>query len=83
MDVLSNVLNVVRLAGAVFFTATFSSRWAIASPDREDLARFLQLPSHCITLFHILAAGRGWIRFEGSHPIPIEAGDVVLSDNKK
>jgi len=78
VDVLSDALNVVRLAGAVFFTATFSSRWAIASPDREDLARFLHLPSHCITLFHILAAGRGWIRFEGSHPIPIEAGDVVV-----
>ncbi len=78
MDVLSNALNVVRLAGAVFFTATFSSRWAIASPDREDLARFLHLPSHCMSLFHILVAGRGWVRFEGSHPIPIEAGDVVV-----
>ena len=40
MDVLSNALNVVRLAGAVFFTATFSSRWAIASPDREDIALY-------------------------------------------
>lgn len=78
MDVLSDALNVVRLAGAVFFTATFSSRWAIASPDREDLARFLHVPSHCIVLFHILTAGRGWIRFEGSNPIPIEAGDVVV-----
>lgn len=32
MDVLSDVLRVVRLSGAVFFTADFSSPWAIESP---------------------------------------------------
>ena len=32
MDVLSDVLRVVRLSGAVFFTAEFSSPWAIESP---------------------------------------------------
>ena len=38
MDVLSDVLRVVRLSGAVFFTADFSSPWAIESPMPAMLA---------------------------------------------
>ena len=33
MDVLSDVIRVVRLSGAVFFTAEFSSPWALESPN--------------------------------------------------
>ena len=35
IDVLSDVLRVVRLSGAVFFTAEFSSPWAVESPPAE------------------------------------------------
>ena len=38
MDVLSDVLRVVRLSGAVFFTADFSSPWSIESPIPDMLA---------------------------------------------
>ena len=38
IDVLSDVLRVVRLSGAVFFTAEFSSPWAVESPPPETLA---------------------------------------------
>ena len=38
MDVLSDVLRVVRLSGAVFFTADFSAPWALESPIPEMLA---------------------------------------------
>ena len=33
MDVLSDVLRVVRLSGALFFTAELSAPWALESPD--------------------------------------------------
>ena len=39
MDVLSDVLRVVRLSGAVFFTADFSSPWAVESPDSRNAGR--------------------------------------------
>src|SRR5262245_24306233 len=38
MDVLSDVLRVVRLSGAVFFTADFSSPWGLHSPIPDLLA---------------------------------------------
>ena len=39
MDVLSDVLRVVRLSGAVFFTADFSAPWALESPIPDDARR--------------------------------------------
>ena len=44
MDILSDVLRVVRLSGAVFFTAEFSSPWALDSPHPNS-----SLPSSCPT----------------------------------
>ena len=42
IDVLSDVLRVVRLSGAVFFTAEFSSPWAVESPIPEALASLVK-----------------------------------------
>ena len=44
IDVLSDVLRVVRLSGAVFFTADFSSPWAVESPSPKRSP-----PSSCPT----------------------------------
>jgi len=49
MDVLSDVLRVIRLSGAVFFVAEFSSRWAIESPPSESLAPFIMPRAECFT----------------------------------
>ena len=57
MDVLSDVLRVVRLSGAVFFTADFSSPWAIESPIPDMLASAVMPEAECIVLFHILVDG--------------------------
>ncbi len=34
MDVLSEVLRVVRLEGALFFNGEFSAPWCLSGPDR-------------------------------------------------
>ena len=57
MDVLSDVLRVVRLSGAVFFTADFSSPWALESPIPEMLASAVMPEAECVVLFHILVDG--------------------------
>ena len=57
VDVLSDVLRVVRLSGAVFFTADFSSPWAIESPMPEMLAAAVMPEAECVVLFHILVDG--------------------------
>jgi AraC-like DNA-binding protein len=78
MDVLSDVLRVVRLSGAVFFTADFSSPWAIESPVPARLASAVMPEAECIVLFHILVEGECEVVCRGVPAMAMEAGDVVV-----
>lgn len=78
MDVLSDVLRVVRLTSAVFFTARFSSPWSIESPPPGQLARSLRLRAESIALFHVLVEGQCWVSMEGHAPLKMEACDVII-----
>lgn len=78
MDVLSDVLRVVRLTSAVFFTARFSSPWSIESPPSDHLVRFLRLRAESLALFHILIEGRCWVSIDGRPPLKLEAHDVII-----
>jgi len=78
MDVLSDVLRVIRLTSAVFFTARLSSPWSIASPPSDHLVRFLRLRAESIALFHVLVEGQCWIAMDGHAPLKMEARDVII-----
>ena len=78
MDVLSDVLRVVRLTSAVFFTARFSSPWSIESPPSDQLARTLRLRAETLALFHGLVEGSCWVSMDGQAPVLLEAGDVII-----
>jgi len=78
MDVLSDVLRVVRLSGAVFFTADFSAPWALESPIPEMLASAVMPEAECVVLFHILVEGECEVVCQ-RHPVTtMEAGDVIV-----
>ncbi len=78
MDVLSDVLRVVRLSGSVFFTADFSSPWSIESPLPERLASAVMPEAECIVLFHILVEGECQVLCERHPTVTMESGDVVV-----
>src|SRR5262245_6530616 len=78
MDVLSEVLRVVRLSGAVHFCARFTHPWAILSSPPEMLATRLFPGAEAVTPFHIATAGTCWLRWGNVAPIAFEAGDVVV-----
>ncbi|HEX7050747.1 MAG TPA: AraC family transcriptional regulator [Longimicrobiales bacterium] len=78
MDPLSDVLRVLRLTGAVFFTARLSAPWAFRSPPPRELALSLGLRPDCMALFHILVEGRCWLQVGGFAPIQIDAGTVIV-----
>src|SRR4029453_14173574 len=78
MDVLSDVLRVVRLSGAVFFTADFSAPWALESPIPKMLASAVIPEAECVVLFHILPEGECEVVCQG-HPVTtMETGDVIV-----
>ena len=78
MDVLSDVLRVVRLSGAVFFTADFSSPWAIESPIPDMLASAVMPEAECIVLFHILVEGECEVECRRHALTLMQSGDVVV-----
>ena len=78
MDVLSDVLRSVRLCGSVFFTAEFSSPWALDSPNSDLLATVVMPEADHVSLFHILMEGQCLLDCESYPRVAIETGDVVL-----
>jgi hypothetical protein len=78
MDVLSDVLRAVRLCGSVFFTAEFSSPWAVNSPNPELLAGIVMPDAEHMSLFHILMEGQCVVDRGASPSVTMEAGDVVV-----
>ena len=78
MDVLSDVLRVVRLSGAVFFTADFSSPWSLESPLPETLAPAVMPETECVVLFHILVEGECEVLCQGHAVTTMASGDVIV-----
>ena len=78
MDVLSDVLRSVRLCGSVFFTADFSSPWALDSPNPELLATIVMPEADHVSLFHILMEGQCVVECERHPRVAMESGDVVV-----
>jgi AraC-like DNA-binding protein len=78
MDVLSDVLRVVRLSGAVFFTADFSSPWAIESPLPDMLASAVMPEAECVVLFHILVDGECEVECQRHPQTTMASGDVIV-----
>jgi AraC-like DNA-binding protein len=78
MDVLSEVLRVVRLSSAVFFTAEFSSPWAIKSPGPIQCDPTALQDLDCVSLFHIVIEGECIVECRERPPVRVLAGDVVI-----
>lgn len=66
MDVLSDVLENVRLGGAVRFHCEMGAPWSIGMPRSE------------VAEFHLLVRGNAWLSVPGaSLPIALQEGDFV------
>jgi AraC-like DNA-binding protein len=81
MDVLSEVLKAVKLDGALFFNAEFSSPWCFRSPASRTAAPYLSADSRHVIIYHLVTEGRGYIRLERDETISslmLTSGDIVV-----
>lgn len=73
MDVLSDILSLLKLQGTLYFTTEFRPPWGVRVPAFGNVARF-----------HLTLRGRCWVAVEGGsegeapEPVLLEAGDLVL-----
>jgi AraC family transcriptional regulator, activator of mtrCDE len=68
MDVLSDIIDQVRLRGVLYFDTEFHPPWAVVVPTFANVARY-----------HFVTRGQCWIRVTGvTQPQSIGAGDLVV-----
>lgn len=79
MDALSEVLKALRLQTGIFLEADFTAPWCIdSSPGDEDVRHILPAAEH-VAIYHLLVAGRCRAALaDGSLPVEIESGDLLL-----
>ncbi len=77
MDVLSDVLKVVKLESAFFYNAEFSAPWSYRSPDSCKLAPYINQPTGHVIVFHLLSEGRAFAQL-GDERVALGPGDIVI-----
>jgi AraC-like DNA-binding protein len=78
MDVLSEVLKVVKLQGAMFYNGEFSSPWSFCSPPSDTVAPYVAPTAGHVIIYHLLTEGRAVARLVGGERILLHAGDIVI-----
>jgi AraC family transcriptional regulator, alkane utilization regulator len=78
MDALSDLLRAVKLNGAIFLEARFTSPWCVAVDPSQGAAMMLR-QYNPVVFFHLIAQGRCRMRLaEGADPLDLSTGDLVL-----
>jgi AraC-like DNA-binding protein len=78
MDALSDVLQAVRLTGAVFFDIRASEPWVAETPPGSQIVgRIFPGAGHLIP-YHVVTRGACWGSVDGEPPVQVSAGDVIV-----
>ncbi|HVQ14449.1 MAG TPA: AraC family transcriptional regulator [Vicinamibacterales bacterium] len=77
-DTLSEVLEAVRLTGALFFLVDASTPWVAEAPAATQLAPTILPRAQHIVSYHVVTQGACWCESHGHTPLRLETGDVLL-----
>jgi AraC-like DNA-binding protein len=78
MDALSDLLRVVRLDGAYFYTVEATEPWSVETVAARELSpRIMPGAEHLIS-YHILTQGRCYGGLTGPEQVELMPGDVIL-----
>lgn len=59
-DILSDVLQAVRLSGAIFFDVQTSTPWVAQAPPSSEIADRVMPGSQHVIEYHVVVSGSGW-----------------------
>ncbi len=80
MDVLSNVLQAVRLNGAIFFDVRAAEPMVAETPSMSEIGSSVMPGSEHVIPFHIMLRGSCWVEPLGGpgEPEEVHEGDIVI-----
>lgn len=77
MDVLSDVLQTMRLQGALFLNGDMRAPWRVDIPEGGDIAHALKPGAKGLALCHLVLEGECWAQVKGGEPVLVRAGEVI------
>ena len=77
-DTLSEVLEVVRLTGALFFLVDARTPWVAEAPASTHLAPVILPRAQHVVSYHVISEGTCWCESPGHAPVRLETGDVLV-----
>jgi len=77
-DALSDVLEAVRLTGALFFIVDAAEPWIAEAPDSSTLAPVILPRVQHVVSYHVVTGGSCWCHMQGLAPVRLDAGDIVV-----
>jgi AraC-like DNA-binding protein len=77
-DTLSDVLEAVRLTGAIFFLVEARFPWVAESPASQHLAPVILPHAQHIVSYHVVRQGGCWCESPGQAPLRLETDDVLV-----
>lgn len=78
MDVLSDVLQTIRLEGALFFNGEFHEPWCVDIERGAVLAQVLKPGAQNLVICHTVLEGRCWVKVPQGEPVALQTGDTVV-----
>jgi AraC-like DNA-binding protein len=78
MDAFSEILSGVRLSGAVFFTAEFSTPWGFSAPASKMMAAMIAPGATHLVLYHLVVDGGAVVEMADGQSFELKPGDVVI-----
>jgi AraC-like DNA-binding protein len=77
-DTLSDVLEAVRLTGALFFLVDARTPWVAEAPASPQLLPVILPRAQHIVSYHVVTEGGCWCESLGQTPLRLEKGDVLV-----
>ena len=77
-DTLSDVLEVVRLTGALFFLVDARTPWVAEAPASTHLGPVILPSAQHVVSYHVVRQGACWCESPGHAPLRLETGDVLI-----
>jgi AraC-like DNA-binding protein len=77
-DTLSDVLEVVRLTGALFFLVDARTPWVADAPTSTHLVPVILPQAQHVVSYHVVSQGTCWCESPGQPPLRLETGDVLI-----
>jgi AraC-like DNA-binding protein len=78
MDAFSEVLNGVRLKGAMFFRAEFAAPWRLSTPHCRALTPTLAPGAPHMVIYHLVVDGSAQVCLDAESPVDLSPGDIVV-----